>query len=202
MLTCAANRLATIVSAMMQTCIKLALVHMQDVAGWLLVHHAKKLDTIDDMLTNNAHTIALSMCQDKNLLIAERTIAAALLVDMASRTDLHDVLLKTRAASRICAVALLDVALNVDNHVQLRLRTAHALAKLTAQKDNATSAMVNFQQMLPWAMLARLLSAVELDMSLKGHLAMFLRNVLVKVCTLQPPASCCADLVRKIVVWL
>jgi hypothetical protein len=40
--------------------------------------------------------------------------------------------------------------------------------------------MVNFQQM-PWAMLARILSAVELDTSLKG-LAMFLRNVLVKVC--------------------
>lgn len=147
----------------------------------MLLHHAKKPDTVDDMVANNAHTVALSMCQDKNLLISERTVAAALIAAMANRTDLHDVLLRTKAASRQCAVALLDVALNTDNHVQLRLHSANALAKLTAQKENATLAMHNFQQVLPWTLLARLLSTPGVDMHLKGHLAMFLKNVLAKV---------------------
>jgi hypothetical protein len=87
MLTCAANGLVTDCQRHDATLSANSL-HLCTCrrVGWLGWCTAKKLDTIDDMLTNNAHTIALSMCQDKVPLIAE-TIAAALLVDTWSRTD-------------------------------------------------------------------------------------------------------------------
>jgi hypothetical protein len=60
-------------------------------------------------------------CQDKNLLIAERTIAAALLVDTWPLEQTCTTCSEVRAAPLASdAVALLDVALNADNHVQLR----------------------------------------------------------------------------------
>jgi hypothetical protein len=45
-----------------------------------------------------------------------------------------------------------------------------------------------------------ILSAVELDTSLKGHLAMFLRNVLVKVCCWPPAVLICTREERRLVM--
>lgn len=156
----------------------------------MLLYHSKKPQAVDDMLSNNANNIALSICQDKNLYAADRTIGAAVLGAMATREDLHETILRTKSAGKACPVALLDVALNEDNHLQLRMHSAKALAKLTTQKDMANLAMHNMQQTLPWALLAHLLSAAKLDAGLKGHFALFLRNVLDKVCPRVKPRDC------------
>lgn len=108
---------------------------LQDVALWMLLHHAASPEKAADILAGGAGTLCLAVIQDAAASAATRAGAAALLDALSQAEGQQEALLRLRSGGRNAPQILLSIALSNEAGVAVREHSARALAQLTAAPD-------------------------------------------------------------------